>query len=54
MVKLEGLGFSHKIHGKALPAFSGLDAEFPTGSISAIVGPSGCGKTSLLRVLAGL
>ena len=33
--------------------FSGLNASFAKGSISAIVGPNGCGKSSLLLALAG-
>jgi ABC-type cobalamin/Fe3+-siderophores transport system ATPase subunit len=33
--------------------FSGLNASFVKGSISAIVGPNGCGKSSLLLALAG-
>ena len=38
----------------AIKVFEGLDAEFPPGSVSAILGPSGCGKTSLLNIVAGL
>ena len=33
--------------------FTGLNASFAKGSISAIVGPNGCGKSSLLLALAG-
>jgi phosphate transport system ATP-binding protein len=29
----------------------GIDAEFPSHSVTAIVGPTGCGKTTLLRTL---
>lgn len=54
MPSVRGLGFSYSLRGKLIPAFSGLDARFQAGSISAVVGPSGCGKTSLIRVLAGL
>ena len=32
-------------------ALSGVNMEFPTGRISALIGPSGCGKTTLLRSL---
>ncbi len=32
----------------------GLDAEFRSGTLHAIVGPSGSGKTTLLHILAGL
>jgi putative ABC transport system ATP-binding protein len=35
-------------------ALRGIDAEFPTGTITSVVGPSGAGKSTLLRVLAGL
>ena len=37
-----------------LNVLEGLDLEFPTGKITAILGPSGCGKTTLLNILAGL
>ena len=29
----------------------GIDLNFPTGKVTAIIGPSGCGKTTLLRCL---
>jgi phosphate transport system ATP-binding protein len=32
-------------------ALSGVNMDFPTGKISALIGPSGCGKTTLLRSL---
>jgi len=54
MVKLENLGFSYALKGKALPVLKGIDAVFERSSITAIVGQSGCGKTSLLRIIAGL
>ena len=38
----------------AIKVFEGLDVEFPSGSVTAILGPSGCGKTSLLNIVAGL
>jgi len=49
-----GLGLDYAGPEGPLPAFDGVDAEVPAGSIVAVVGPSGCGKTSLLRVAAGL
>jgi putative ABC transport system ATP-binding protein len=33
-------------------ALKGIDAEFPSGELTAVVGPSGSGKSSLLRILA--
>lgn len=38
----------------AVPALRGVDAQFPTGSITVITGPSGAGKSTLLRLLACL
>jgi putative ABC transport system ATP-binding protein len=35
-------------------ALRGVDLEFPSGAITAVVGPSGSGKSSLLRLLAAL
>ena len=35
-------------------ALKGIDAEFPTGALTAVVGPSGSGKSSLLRLLAAM
>lgn len=33
---------------------AGVDAEFPAGSVTAIVGPNGAGKTTLMRAAMGL
>ena len=35
-------------------ALQGIDAEFHSGAVTAVVGPSGSGKSSLLRLLAGV
>lgn len=34
--------------------FQGLNGEFCSGQLTAILGPSGAGKTSLLKTIAGL
>ncbi len=46
-ITVRGLGvrFGSKL------ALSGVDMDFPTGRITALIGPSGCGKTTLLRSL---
>ena len=31
-----------------------IDADFPSGSVTAIVGPNGAGKSTLIRILAGV
>jgi ABC-type lipoprotein export system ATPase subunit len=38
----------------AARVFSGLDASFESGRLTAVTGPSGSGKTTLLHLLAGL
>jgi len=46
-----------KTHGRgpaAAHVFSGLDAVFEGGRLTAVTGPSGSGKTTLLHLLAGL
>lgn len=34
-------------------ALKGVDLEFPSAAVSAVVGPSGSGKSSLLRIIGG-
>ncbi|HVC76389.1 MAG TPA: phosphate ABC transporter ATP-binding protein PstB [Candidatus Micrarchaeaceae archaeon] len=46
-VTVRGLG----VRFGAKLALSGVDMDFPTGRITALIGPSGCGKTTLLRSL---
>jgi putative ABC transport system ATP-binding protein len=38
----------------AVDALRGVDADFATGSFTAIMGPSGSGKSTLMHLLAGL
>ncbi len=54
MVSLEGIGIVYPARDGPIPAVKDFDADFPAGTITAIIGPSGCGKTSLLQVIAGL
>ncbi len=49
-VRLGSLGMRF---GK-VEALRGIDAEIPSGRISALVGPDAAGKTTLMRLLAGL
>jgi ATP-binding cassette subfamily C exporter for protease/lipase len=51
-VRLENLVASAP--GRGEPILKGLNAEFPAGSLIAIVGPSGSGKSTLARALVGI
>jgi NitT/TauT family transport system ATP-binding protein len=55
MVKLDKVSITYAVPGGAHnTALAGASADFPSGTISAIIGPSGCGKTSLIHAIAGL
>jgi phospholipid/cholesterol/gamma-HCH transport system ATP-binding protein len=49
IVDIRNLDYS--VSGRAI--FSGLDMDFPSGRITAVMGPSGTGKTTLLRLITG-
>ena len=51
---LRGVAKTHGRGASAAHVFSGLDAEFESGRLTAVTGPSGSGKTTLLHLLAGL
>jgi len=51
-VTLRALNLSFAFGGRAVLA--DVDAEFPSGSLTAVIGPNGAGKSTLLRLLAGL
>lgn len=42
-----------KIEGTSKTVLDGVDADMPSGSLTAIIGSSGSGKTSLLNLMAG-
>lgn len=48
-ISVQGVGYRHP--SKAVPLFSGLDAEILPGERVALVGASGSGKTTFLRLL---
>ena len=49
-LSLLDVGFAY---APGAPVLAGLSAEFPAGSLTAIVGESGAGKTTLARLLLG-
>ena len=45
---------SVRVEGRAEPILNGLNTQFESGKLHAIVGPSGCGKTTLIRAILQL
>ena len=45
---------TYRTDSGSVSALEGIDVEFRSGEVAAIVGPSGSGKSSLLKILAGL
>jgi len=54
VARLHGVAKSFGRGAIAAQVFSGLDASFKSGRVTAVTGPSGSGKTTLLHLLAGL
>ncbi|MBL8016759.1 MAG: ATP-binding cassette domain-containing protein, partial [Ignavibacteria bacterium] len=50
MIQIENLV---KRYGKTV-ALKGITAEFPKGSVCAVMGPNGSGKTTMLKSILGL
>ena len=53
-VRCEELVKTYRTGSGEVRALRGVTAEFPAGTLVAVVGPSGSGKSSLLRLIAGL
>ncbi|HYD31381.1 MAG TPA: ABC transporter ATP-binding protein [Azospirillaceae bacterium] len=51
-LKLDGVVLRYRPEGVA--AVAGVEAEFPAGSITALIGPSGAGKSTVADLLLGL
>ena len=54
LLSAEDLRVSFGSGRSLVPVLNGINAEFPSGSVSLLMGPSGSGKTTLLTVLGGL
>jgi putative ABC transport system ATP-binding protein len=53
-IKVQGLTKVFANKDRAVEVLFGLDYEFETGKMTAIMGPSGSGKSTLLQCMAGL
>lgn len=51
-MRLEARGIGWRVGSREI--ISGVDADFETGTFTAVLGPNGSGKTTLLSVLAGM
>lgn len=49
---LRGIGLTKLFGGVA--ALDGVDVEFPTGSVTAVMGDNGAGKSTLMKILSGV
>lgn len=54
LVRLHGITRAYREGDRARQVLDGLDAEFASGEIVAVVGPSGCGKSTLLNMISGI
>ena len=46
-LRIEGLGVSYRVMGRARPVLRGLDLAIPAGGTYGLVGESGCGKSTV-------
>ena len=54
LIAAKGIVKNFRIGASEIQVLKGIDVEFHSGEISAIVGPSGVGKTTLLNILGAL
>ncbi len=52
LIRLEQVSYTYPRNGHQ--ALQEINAEFPAGSITALLGPNGSGKTTLLRLMLGI